>query len=461
MSINNSLARLHYLLQQKTQILLFKMNENGNKLVFSKSVTTSVKKSSQLERSLTFNSSQQSLSTKFSFNPAKVKLTFLKDSSQPPSKIQPTLIRNQAKQPVKLVEKCVYCIENEYRKEIKDAFNKFGDGHILPLMSKCTCSNSRIHASAKFTNSNTQKINKYLNAVSHSNDTIYKKENTRIDYYYKNIETSLNTKLTMSSNSLKNAQADEIDRKNDFLNSVLTRSSTSVTGTFSNLNLGNVNNCLKEKQIVLNLNKNIPVDINLTDLERIKEKYTNYLLNKEKLKQQRNKWDKKKPKLMKQETMYDHKDVSTTKSISSAINRIKTAPNNNLKLNKDIRIVYPVTEAKVTEKLEFHSSIDFNECSSRNLIIEKIDENLNEEKEEEKKEEGDTSSESENDYQMIAISEILENNSRLIMNDIIVDVIAEEPSPYIENMENETNKSQNGKKKNCNYCVIVYKAALY
>ena len=205
---------------------------NDNK-IFSKS---SIKKAPLLERSVTFNANQHLLTEKYNFDPAKVKLTFLKDSSPHP---KPS--KHIQQKPIKLIEKCVYCIENEYRKQIKEAFNKFGNRNLLSFTNKCTCSLYENAAkSAKFLNS--KKIN---TPISHSNISMYSQEN-RFDYYYKNITTSLDklprheTKLlrTNTSESFgKNTQIEKNeDDKADFLNNILVKSSTSITtGSFSNL----------------------------------------------------------------------------------------------------------------------------------------------------------------------------------------------------------------------------------
>jgi hypothetical protein len=404
------------------------MNENK---IFSKS---SIKRAPLLERSLTFNANQQLLTEKYNFNPAKVKLTFLKYSSS-----QPKTAKSNQQKPIRLVEKCVYCIENEYKKEIKEAFNKFGNKNSLSFTNRCTCRMYENIATKSDKFLNNQKLN---TTVSQSNNSIYNHE-SRFDYYYKNITTSLNTKLSRSSTNDsfgKNVEIEETEEDNTgYSSNILVKSN----GSFSNLNpKTNGSKCLKEKQVVLNLTKKIPVDIHLADLERIKEKYTNYLLNKEKSKTQ---IEKKKSLLTKQKTMYQQKYYLNSKSISSAINRVNTESNNNSYLKFTLLDSGCIKESK-QEKFESPSMIDVLK-SADSLKFPPADVEF--------KTEENFKSESENDIETIAVKEVFENNSRLLMNDIIVDVIDEEPSFNNEN-ENEIkkNSAENGKK-NLSICIKV------
>ena len=387
-----------------------------------------------LERSVTFNANNQTLS-KYKLNQAKVKITFLQDSS---TTVQNKRTDTLSTKPVKLVEKCVFCIENDYRREIKEAFNKFSS-NLHSVTSKCTCSNRNAQAkSAKYLNINGRKVNNQN--ISHSNDAYTSQEN-RLDYYYKNLTSSLGkmTKNNSVDSGNKASVQEEHIPKIDCFNTVFTKSSTSITGSFSTLNFNNKNKTQKEiKHSIANLNKNIPIDINLNDLERIKAKYTNYLLNKQNLNQ------KQQSTLMTKRTGISNSQNKYEKSITSAINRVQTAPNKNINLtnkcanNMDNEFI----SGKETLSLDqlpnesSHLKIDTS-CETLASTMKTVEENLK--------------SESENDYHMMALSDLIENNSYLQLNknEIIVDVIDEEPT-IVNNDENKTiiinNRDENGKK---------------
>lgn len=255
--------------------------------------------------------------------------------------------------------KCVYCIEHEYRKEIKEPFGKMNNHSAF---SKCTCgiyneqkkSSIQYSKSAKYmsnyrklslqdvtTTTTKNKINNSaLLAKKSSNKTIdiLASESVKskdFDYYYDNITASLNkltadiqgtdettsnnknlsenehqlitisndlttnstiidnnnntnynevtikSSLDMSDNQPLKKYSNGNDEKVDHFNNIFTKSSLSST---SSLSLMNESKASFNRASSTN---NLQLAINLDDIERIKAKYTNFLINKQQQQQRK------------------------------------------------------------------------------------------------------------------------------------------------------------------------------